>query len=43
MVIFQIDEAKDQVQEIVEFLKNPERFKKLGAKLPTGDFSIVNV
>lgn len=31
-----IDEAKAQVQEIVEFLKSPSKFKKLGAKLPTG-------
>lgn len=31
-----IDEAKAEVQEIVEFLKFPERFQRLGAKLPTG-------
>ena len=31
-----IDEAKEEVQEIVEFLKYPEKFKRLGAKLPTG-------
>jgi ATP-dependent Zn protease len=31
-----IDEAKAEVQEIVEFLKYPERFQRLGAKLPTG-------
>lgn len=36
LVFPQIDEAKEQVQEIVEFLKNPMKFKKLGAKLPTG-------
>ena len=31
-----IEEAKAEVQEIVEFLKNPEKFQRLGAKLPTG-------
>lgn len=31
-----IDEAKEEVQEVVEFLKNPEKFQRLGAKLPTG-------
>ena len=31
-----VDEAKAEVQEIVEFLKNPEKFQRLGAKLPTG-------
>lgn len=31
-----VDEAKEEVQEIVEFLKNPDKFQRLGAKLPTG-------
>ncbi len=31
-----IEEAKAEVQEVVEFLKNPEKFQRLGAKLPTG-------
>ena len=31
-----IDEAKEEVQEIVEFLKSPERFSKLGGKIPKG-------
>ncbi len=31
-----IDNAKRDLQEIVEFLKNPEKFTKLGAKIPTG-------
>jgi cell division protease FtsH len=31
-----IDEACEEVQEIVEFLKNPERFRRLGGRLPRG-------
>ncbi|KAL9115094.1 MAG: hypothetical protein Q9227_000888 [Pyrenula ochraceoflavens] len=30
------DEAKDEVQELVEFLKNPDQFNTLGGKLPKG-------
>ena len=35
----QIEEAKHEVRELVEFLKNPARFERLGAKLPKGGVS----
>ena len=31
-----IEEAKDEVQEIIEFLKDPARFRRLGGRLPRG-------
>ncbi|CAE7254744.1 ftsH, partial [Symbiodinium pilosum] len=31
-----IDEAKEELMEIVDFLKAPERFVKVGAKIPRG-------
>lgn len=31
-----IDEAKEELNEIVEFLKNPQKFQKLGGKIPKG-------
>jgi cell division protease FtsH len=31
-----IDEAKDEVVEIIEFLKNPKRFQRLGGRVPRG-------
>ncbi|HNX28845.1 MAG TPA: ATP-dependent zinc metalloprotease FtsH [Syntrophomonadaceae bacterium] len=30
------DEAKEEMQEVVEFLKNPQKFIKIGAKIPKG-------
>ncbi len=30
------DEAKEEVKEIVDFLKNPEKYLELGAKIPKG-------
>ena len=31
-----IDEAKDEVREIVDFLKEPERFAEIGGRIPRG-------
>lgn len=31
-----IDEAKEELQEVVEFLKNPAKFQKLGGRIPKG-------
>ena len=31
-----IDEAKEEVQEIVEFLKSPKKFMRVGGKIPRG-------
>ena len=30
------DEAKEELQEVVEFLKRPEKFRRLGAQIPKG-------
>jgi cell division protease FtsH len=30
------DEAKEELQEVIEFLKNPEKFTQIGAKIPKG-------
>ena len=30
------DEAKDELKEVVDFLKNPERYGRLGARVPKG-------
>lgn len=32
-----VEEAKNELQEVVEFLKNPQKFTVLGGKLPKGE------
>ena len=31
-----VEEAKDEVAEIIEFLRNPKRFQRLGGRIPRG-------
>ena len=31
-----VDEAKDELKEVVEFLSNPKKFTRLGARIPKG-------
>ncbi len=31
-----VEEAKEELQEVVEFLKNPQKFTRLGARIPKG-------
>ncbi|MFZ1246738.1 MAG: ATP-dependent zinc metalloprotease FtsH, partial [Azonexus sp.] len=36
------DEAKEEVQEIVDFLRDPSKFQKLGGRIPTGVLMVGN-
>ncbi|MFW6067410.1 MAG: ATP-dependent zinc metalloprotease FtsH [Myxococcota bacterium] len=31
-----VDEAKEELQEVIEFLKNPDKYQRIGAKIPKG-------
>ena len=31
-----VEEAKEELQEIIEFLKEPQKFQKLGGRIPKG-------
>src|SRR5581483_451062 len=31
-----VDEAKEELQEVVQFLRSPEKFIRIGAKIPKG-------
>ncbi|MGH7297016.1 MAG: ATP-dependent zinc metalloprotease FtsH, partial [Polyangiaceae bacterium] len=35
-VVAGIEEAKDEVKEVIEFLRNPEKFRRLGGRIPRG-------
>ena len=34
-----VEEAKEELQEIIEFLREPQKFQKLGGRIPKGCFA----
>lgn len=38
-----VEEAKNELQDVVEFLKNPQKFTVLGGKLPKGGDLLLTV
>lgn len=38
-----VEEAKNELQDVVEFLKNPQKFTVLGGKLPKGEHLFLTV
>ncbi len=36
MMLQVLDEEKEELEEIVEFLKNPKKFTDMGARIPKG-------
>ena len=34
-----VEEAKEELQDVVDFLKNPEQYKRLGAKITAWHFT----
>ena len=36
-----VEEAKEEVEEVVEFLKDQEKFSRLGGKIPRGCLLLV--
>lgn len=38
-----VEEAKNELQDVVEFLRNPQKFTVLGGKLPKGSSSLNHI
>ena len=38
-----VEEAKNELQDVVEFLKNPQKFTVLGGKLPKGTIILFSI